>query len=36
MIGLAADLKKEMDDMYMHGFPKATTTYNFIPIEEKP
>uniref|UniRef100_L2G722 Serin endopeptidase n=1 Tax=Colletotrichum fructicola (strain Nara gc5) TaxID=1213859 RepID=L2G722_COLFN len=35
-MGLAADLKKEMDDMYMHGFPKATTTYNFIPIEEKP
>ncbi|KAF4821126.1 Minor extracellular protease vpr [Colletotrichum siamense] len=35
-MGLAADLKKEMDDMYMHGFPRATTTYNFIPIEEKP
>ncbi|KAI8316716.1 hypothetical protein K4K61_003373 [Colletotrichum sp. SAR11_59] len=35
-MGIAADLKKEMDDMYMHGFPKATTTYNFIPIEEKP
>nr|XP_036587162.1 Minor extracellular protease vpr 7 [Colletotrichum truncatum]KAF6797893.1 Minor extracellular protease vpr 7 [Colletotrichum truncatum] len=35
-MGLAADLRKEMDDMYMHGFPTATTTYNFIPIEEKP
>ncbi|KAJ0274775.1 hypothetical protein COL940_009172 [Colletotrichum noveboracense] len=33
---LAADLKKEMDNMYMHGFPKATTTYDFIPVEEKP
>lgn len=35
-LGIAASLRQEMDDMFMHGFPKGTTTYDFIPIEEKP
>ncbi|KAF6796384.1 subtilase [Colletotrichum sojae] len=35
-MGIATSLRQEMDDMFMHGFPKGTTTYDFIPIEEKP